>query len=260
MTKEILFSICNFPIPSYEFFVLLGLAAACIIFYLGFKRKKIKITKDQMLTIFFTGLIGGVLGAKIPVWTMHFNEIILLKGKELLIAILSGRTVVGGLIGGIIGVEIAKKKLKIKQKTGDIFAPAIAIGIAIGRIGCFLKGCCFGKETSSPISVYSHDALRHPTQLYEAGFHFLAFILMICFMKKFEKAIEKKKSFFREGDIFTLYIMSYAIFRFFMEFLRADEIMMGFISAAQCICLLAIFIIFAVFIKRFIIFRRLNKK
>jgi len=258
MTKEILFHIGNFPVPSYGFFVLMGLIAACIIFYLEFKRKKIKITKNQMLAIFLAGLIGGILGAKIPVWVMNFDKIIALSGKELLATIFSGRTVVGGLIGGILAVEIAKKKLKIKQRTGDVFAPAIAIGLAIGRIGCFMRGCCFGKETSSPISIYSHDAFRHPVQLYEVGFHFLAFILIICFRKKFERAAKNKKSFFKEGDIFNIYILSYAIFRFFMEFLRADEIMAGFLSVAQYICLLAVFIILAIFIKRFIKYKSLR--
>jgi phosphatidylglycerol:prolipoprotein diacylglycerol transferase len=252
MTKEILFNIGKFPVPSYSFFVLLGLIAGCFTFYL--LSKKSKIERDNLLYIFFWGLIGGVLGAKIPVWIINFNQIILLRGTDLLIAIASGRTLVGGLIGGFLAVEYMKKKLKVKQKTGDFFAPAIAIGISIGRIGCFLRGCCGGIKTNLPWAIEG----RHPTQLYESLFHFIAFVIMITNMKKYNKSIKRKKSFLKQGDMFKFYILTYAIFRFFTEFLRADEIMSGLLSIAQWVCLATILVISIIFLKRFIKFRRLK--
>jgi len=253
MTKEILFYIWKFAVPSYSFFVLLGLVLGSLVFCF-LSKNKLKIEKDKILYLFFWALIGGVLGAKIPVWIINFKQIISLSGKDLLFAIASGRTLIGGIIGGFLGVEIGKKFLKIKIKTGDYFAPALALGVAVGRIGCFLRGCCGGIKTNLPWAVEG----RHPTQLYEFLFHFSAFIVIILIFKKFEKTIRNKRAFFKQGDIFKLYILSYSIFRFFTEFLRADKIMSGILSIAQWICLAAILTLSIYYLKRFIKFKRLE--
>ena len=121
-----------------------------------------------------------------------------------------------GLIGGTIGVVITKKMLGMEnQKRGNLFAPAIAIGVAIGRLGCFFRGCCFGKETSLPWGINFGDGiLRHPTQIYEA-----IFMLGMFFYLKW-----KSKQNTAPGSLFRILIVSYFTFRFFIEFLRVEPV------------------------------------
>jgi hypothetical protein len=88
-----------------------------------------------------------------------------------LVAVLSSKTIVGGLIGGLIAVEIVKKIAGIRTPTGDLFAIPLCVGIAVGRIGCFLTGLddgTFAVATTLPWGINFGDGIaRHPTQLYE---------------------------------------------------------------------------------------------
>jgi hypothetical protein len=91
-----------------------------------------------------------------------------------LVAVLSSKTIVGGLIGGLIAVEIVKKIAGIRTPTGDLFAIPLCVGIAVGRIGCFLTGLddgTFAVATTLPWGINFGDGIaRHPTQLYEIVF------------------------------------------------------------------------------------------
>jgi len=95
---------------------------------------------------------------------------------------LSGKTIVGGLIGGLLAVEFIKSRLGIVRRTGDLFAVPLCVGIAIGRIGCFLSGAedhTGGVATTLPWGVNFGDGItRHPTQLYEMVFTLLLGIVL----------------------------------------------------------------------------------
>jgi phosphatidylglycerol:prolipoprotein diacylglycerol transferase len=249
MAHPVLFTIGDFAVESYPFFVILGLIAGAIT--VKFFADKIRVEKEKVSYLFMAALVGGVLGAKIPVWIINFKEISALRGLDWAIAVLSGRTIIGGIIGGILAVLIVKTKLGIKYGAGDPFAPALAISLAIGRIGCFLRGCCYGKETSLPWASYSHDAYRHPTQLYEVLFHSVAFIMMLVFMKRYDKLVKKKVLY--PGDMFKMYIVAYCFFRFMTEFIRADTIpfVLG-MSVAQFVCLTGLLLFLIYFLTRFI--------
>jgi phosphatidylglycerol:prolipoprotein diacylglycerol transferase len=80
-----------------------------------------------------------------------------------------GKTLLGGVAGGYLSVVLAKRYLRIARPTGDLWAVALAGGEAVGRIGCFIGGCCFGKTAQIAWAVHDHGALRHPTQLYLAA-------------------------------------------------------------------------------------------
>ena len=120
----------------------------------------------------------------------------------------------GGLIGGIAGyfpgVKIARCGLKTFLNT---FAFAIPYVHAFGRIGCFCAGCCYGIEYHGPLSAAGH----FPVQLLEALLLF-AFAFMMMFI------IIKKKQETKEGLLFLCYLLYYSIVRFFLEFLRGDEV------------------------------------
>jgi phosphatidylglycerol:prolipoprotein diacylglycerol transferase len=134
-------------------------------------------------------------------------------------------------------------------KLADLISPLIALGLFFGRIGCFLAGCCYGRETSLPWGVTFTDPNSlarlnvplHPTQLYDAV-NGLAIFFVLTWM-------EKRKAF--EGHIFWLFLLLYSITRFFIEILRDDP--RGFLfgdllSTSQGIgILLAIFSLFMLF-------------
>ncbi len=129
-----------------------------------------------------------------------------------------------------------KKKNLPFWKTGDIFAPSLALGHAVGRIGCFFAGCCYGKPTHLPWGVAFTDPLSlaplnislHPTQLYSAFGNLIIFLVLI--------NAKKKKKF--DGQIIGEYLILYPIFRFTVEIFRGDErgfIFAGLLSTSQVI-------------------------
>jgi len=220
--KPVLFSIGNINIPSYSFFVALAVVVGGLVYY--YEAKRNKSTGENTFYILMAAFVGGVLGAKIPIWIMNYKYII--ASFPDIGPLLSGRTIVGGLIGGTIGVWILKWKLNIKERKGNLFAPAAAIGIAIGRIGCFLRGCCYGTATSLPWGVNFGDGImRHPTQLYESVFAFGMFLY-----------IQRVKKNAKPGKLFDMFMISYFTFRFFEEFIREESRpILGF-TIFQIIC------------------------
>lgn len=235
-------------LEEVNFFVILGTVIGAWVYHLGIKKTKVnaKINSEDLFFLVIGAILGGILGAKIPIWILNWNAIVSAAGTEKLLLIIGGRTIVGAIIGGFLGVEITKRFLKIKTSTGNVFAPALAIGVAIGRIGCYVMGCCYGKITNVPWAIYSFGALRHPTQIYEIIFHSIAFLIM---WKKLSKEKDKMEPY----TLFPAYIFAYAVFRFFMEFIRGDGIpgILG-LTFFQVICVAGILIIGSWYLVRYL--------
>ncbi len=238
--KPVLFELFDLPIFSYSFFVLLGLIIGIIVFYYNSKNKR--SLNESTFYILLAAVIGGILGAKIPIWIINFKQILL--DPTNLSLILSGRTIVGGIIGGTISVYLIKKILRIKERKGNLFAPSMAIGIAVGRIGCFLRGCCYGKSTDFFWGVnFGDNILRHPTQLYES-----IFCLILFFYLQFK--IKKDKD---PGKLFQIFMISYFSFRFLIEFIRVEPIIFLGLTGFQWISLfVVIFYLYKFHLKKFI--------
>lgn len=227
----VLFHIGNLPITSYAVFMFLSLLVGFFVYVKAAKKEKHNMNKESTLMLAVGAFIGGVLGAKLPIWIFYFQDII--SSFPNIMPFLSGRTITGGIIGGMIGVIIMKKKLGIHERRGNLFAPTIALGVAIGRIGCFLAGCCYGIATTLPWGVNFGDGiLRHPTQLYEALFMLLLFFYLTWRSKQTPPP--------RPGILFSTFIYSYFTFRFFIEFIRVEpKIFLG-LTLFQYISLAAI--------------------
>ncbi len=134
----------------------------------------------------------------------------------------------GGLVfyGGILFaiptvIWYAKKNDLALWSTADVFAPSIAIGHSIGRIGCFFAGCCYGKPAeglpwavtfTNPQSLAQIGIPLHPTQLYESAGEFVNFLILI--------TLRRYKSF--DGRLFLTYVLLYSVLRFIVEFFRGD--------------------------------------
>jgi len=226
--RPILFHIGSISVSSYSFFVTLGFLVGLTVYL--WEAKKSKSFGESNLYIVFGALIGSAIGAKLLDLIVDYRYF--LTNFWNVETIFYGKTIIGGLIGGAIGVKITKKIYKIEGKRGNLFAPAIAIGVAIGRLGCFLRGCCYGKPTSLPWGVNFGDGiLRHPTQIYESIF----MLAMFFYLEKI-----KNKPDIKPGQLFKILMVSYFTFRFFIEFIRVDEIAFWGLTSFQIISLFAI--------------------
>jgi phosphatidylglycerol---prolipoprotein diacylglyceryl transferase len=174
--------------------------------------------------------IGGSLGGKLPFAVSTFVS--WLSGSpplnsqtiatEFIFAWVSdGKTIVCGLIGGYLAVELAKRLLDVRVKTGDSFAVPLALALAIGRWGCFCNGCCYGVETTLPWGVWfavqgpdgsSQWVKCHPTQIYESIFHFTMAAVLLWLTVRGLLPRQRLK----------LYLIAYGVYRFLTEYIRPE--------------------------------------
>lgn len=221
--RPILFHVGSFGVEAYSFFVSLGLIVGAIVYFYEAKRKGTMNENGFMIAV--GSLLGAAIGAKVFEWIIDYRFVIAHLSQPNLL--LSGRTITGGLIGGTIGALVAKKLLKIKEKRGNLFAPAVAIGVAIGRFGCFFRGCCYGKPTNLPWGVdFGDGILRHPTQIYESVFMLIMFIYL-------ERI--KDRPDIKPGELFKRLMISYFVFRFLIEFIRVEPILVFGLTVFQVI-------------------------
>jgi len=233
-----LFHIGKVAVPSYEVLVLAGLVVGALVYRHEARRADRDNERSYLLA--FAALMGGTLGAKLPHWIRNFQLIV--ESYPDLTPALAGRTIVGGLIAGTLGVVLAKRLLGIKSKHGNLFAPAAALGVAIGRMGCFLRGCCHGTPTSMPWGVEFGDGVfRHPTQLYEIVFALGMFVY-------FQFAKRRNP---RPGLLFRQFLVGYFAFRFLTEFLRPEPKSWWGLSSFQVISLLMLVWLFRDHIRSF---------
>jgi phosphatidylglycerol:prolipoprotein diacylglycerol transferase len=169
---------------------------------------KLELSRAQKGALVLGALIGAGVGAKVP---FLFDDADATRSG--LVWITDGRTLTWGLVGGYLGVEIAKAIARIHVKTGDSFAPAVAASIAIGRIGCFVGGCCYGAESHLPWAVDFGDGVpRHPTQLYEAAFHAVAFAVLLWMGRRELLRTHRMRA----------YVIVYFAYRFVTEWIRPE--------------------------------------
>lgn len=205
-------------IPYYTIFLTLGIIVGIAYYMIDARRKN--TNSESAIIIVTAGIFFGFIGAKVPLLFENHDILVLLTGKS----------IVGGLLGGMLGVFFIKKALNIKLKLGNVIAPSVALAMSIGRIGCFLNGCCFGIVSSWGFD-FGDGNLRLPTQLFEVVFHATAFIIL----NYYKDRVQTK------GILFKIYIIVYFIFRFFLEFIRQNPIVGFGMSIYQIICLLGVF-------------------
>jgi prolipoprotein diacylglyceryltransferase len=212
-------------IPMYELCVGLGIVVGLLIWWL---LKEPTHQKNGGVVI-LAALIGGAIGAKLPIVIMALPYV--LKTGDWA-SLLAGRTITGGLIGALIGVMLVKKLYKIEGRFGNPIAIGAAFGCAIGRLGCFFRGCCYGVPTTLPWGVnFGDGCLRQPTQIYESLFFLVMGILMLIFRKRA-----------KPGQLMVVFVGSYFTLRFFEEFIRdpaVAPVVFG-LTVFQWICLVGL--------------------
>jgi prolipoprotein diacylglyceryltransferase len=173
-------------------------------------------------------VFGAWLGSKVLAWLelpRHYLDVARVNP----VALLGGKTIVGGLLGGWAGVEVAKRICGVSRSTGDLFVWPLALGTAIGRLGCFFTGLddhTSGIATALPWGVNFGDGIaRHPTQLYESLF-------VLGLAAAISLGVRDKP--LPAGARFRLYLAGYFSFRFAVEFIKPRETPLFGLSAIQC--------------------------
>jgi prolipoprotein diacylglyceryl transferase len=183
----------------------------------------------RTLTVGAWGLMGGVLGAKLSMLVFLGPE----RFWRLLPTIpAQGAAFSGALIGGYVAVMIAERLLHVDRCSGDLVAPFLPLGQAIGRLGNLLAGDAYGLPSSVPWSIDMAGAERHPVQIYEIVLDLMLFAFLWW----------RRTRTYRDGELFRLYVVGYALIRFPLEFLRYQPTareMFG-LTLVQWLCLAAI--------------------
>ena len=222
-----------FRLPAYGVFVSMGFFLAA---YLAGKRAPREgIERDSIYDLAFWILLSGVLGARLYFVLQHLGEFAS-SPVSILFVWRGGLAIIGGIVAGAAGaVAYCRIKGLPLFKTLDIVAWALPLAQAVGRIGCFFAGCCYGKPCSlswavvfkNPDSLAPIGVPLHPTQLYHMFSNLLVFFVL--------SLVYRRKSF--EGQILSLYLMLYSVGRFIVEFFRGDN--RGFwgpLSVPQWLC------------------------
>jgi len=233
------FDILGHQISGYAVMGLIGFAAAVLFLLIMCRRARFSF--DDAIYIFVIAMIGVMIGAKILYLITALPEIVsdwtLITSDPFhyIGAYFSGGMVFyGGLLGGLLAAAWAARYFHIDLPNHfDIFVPAIPLFAGFGRMGCLMEGCCYGKETDSVCHVVFQQSLFAPnnvplipTQLYEAIFDFALFVVLV-FAGRKQKRIPR---------LLTVYLFSYASFRFLIEFFRGDLVRgVWFLSTSQWI-------------------------
>ena len=218
--KNELFSIGPITIYGYGLMIAIGVLAAY--FSATYRSKKYALDPDKVFYVTVWAVIGGFGGAKLLYLITQLPAI--LKDPSLLKDARNGFVVYGGIIGGILAAWLYCKVAKLKFiKYFDLVMPSVALAQGFGRIGCFLAGCCYGRETTSRFGVvFPEGGLAPagvkliPTQLISSAGDFLIMIVLLLYYRK-----NKKDG--TPGNVGFLYMLLYGVGRFLVEFLRNDN-------------------------------------
>ena len=236
----ILFKFPRLTLYTYGFFVALAMA---LVLWLSVKRSRREgLPPQEALDLLFIVFVSGMFGARLFYVLQHWADF---SGDWTA----SFRLQEGGLVwyGGFLtgtfcGIISCIRKKQSVLRWADFFAPIAPLGHAVGRLGCFFNGCCYGRPTDSFLGVFfpGDSFARHPTQLYESfGLAVIAFVL-------FKMARQKHGA----GQIASFYMLFYGLLRFGLELLRADQELFFQLSIPQWISL-GLFTIGLVFLRMF---------
>lgn len=234
--KNIIFSIG--PLTIYGYGLMIGLGVLLCILMGMMRAKKYGLKEEAVIDIAIYGLIIGFLGAKLLFVIVEWKDFI---ANPMSVLGTEGFVVYGGISAGVAAAIVyCRLKKLIFLEYFDLLSASIALAQGFGRIGCFLAGCCYGRETDSVLGVVFPAGCMAPagvkvlpTQLFSSAGDFVIMAFLIWHYKR-RKYV---------GDTGFLYMLVYGIGRFFIEMLRNDNRgEVGFLSTSQFI---SIFIVAA---------------
>ncbi|MEJ1090243.1 prolipoprotein diacylglyceryl transferase [Microbacterium istanbulense] len=225
------------PLETHGVFVALGLLAAGIVFVIEKRRRG--VTDHRVAYLVLGALVGAAVFSRLGTWAQHLDPT---QNLSLVDQLAYGNaSMLSALVGAWLGVHVAKKICRYPDRTGDLFAPAVALAMVIGRIGCLLTeepgtptgtswGIVLDTEAAQRVGAEAGVAL-HPSFVYEIAFHLLAFCVLWFWLRHRPIAA---------GETLTIYIAAYALFRFFVEFVRGNDVAWLGLTRPQLFLLLTI--------------------
>jgi phosphatidylglycerol---prolipoprotein diacylglyceryl transferase len=225
------------PVPTHALFVGLGVLAAMTVFVSEARRRG--QTDEKVVYVVLGALFGGAVFMRLGPWMQHLDP---RQNASLVDQWLYGnRSILGGLAGAWLGVHVAKRLVGYRSRTGDLFAPAVALGMAVGRVGCLLTelpgtptGTSYGirlgpgaaARVGGPV-----DVPLHPSFAYEILFHAAAFGVLWFWLRHRLDA---------PGETLTFYIAAYGLFRFGVELVRGNEVAWAGLTRPQLVLLITV--------------------
>ncbi len=237
-------------LPTHDVFVLAGVLVAVVIFMLETRRRD---ASDPRLVWVVLGAVitGGIFARLSTGW-----QYLVASDRPQITGLWleGGRSILGGLAGAYLGAVATKRLVGYERKTGDLFAPAVATGMAVGRIGCFLTEQV-GTPTSLPWGIVVDPATAaampycpscalgvamHPSFLYEIAFHLLMLGVLVGLRSRSLPA----------GELFKIYLLAYGLFRFLVEFVRDNRPLIGPLSGSQAFLIVTLPFLIGYFLRR----------
>lgn len=233
--NPIAFSIGSFEIRWYGIIIALGITAALLLASFNCKRKNCNY--DKLIDTFLVAFPFAIIGARAYYVIFQFSDY-----KDNLINVFNirqgGLAIHGGVIFALVSAYVYSKRKKLDfWEMADIAAPSMILGQAIGRWGNFFNGEAHGGPVTYEFirrfpefiqkGMYIDGVYYHPTFLYESIWNFLVCLILIYLLNKKLK----------KGTMIFTYIGLYSVGRFFIEGMRTDSLMFGFIRMAQLVSL-----------------------
>jgi phosphatidylglycerol:prolipoprotein diacylglycerol transferase len=226
-----------FRLVTHDVFTILGLLAGLAIYYRELRRRG--ILDQRIVLVSIAVILGGAVGARLITAWEHLDYYRLLGEAPLSWVIEhSGKSLIGAIAGGYLAGVLAKRALGYRRSTGDCYALAIPVAIIIGRIGCFLSELPLGTPTDLPwgmrvdpaaaaafVRCRGCDLPMHPSMLYEIAFNVLAVVAILRWRRRIPVP----------GDLLKAYLLAAGTFRFFVEFVRGNEIQVLGLTGPQIV-------------------------
>ncbi len=241
---RILFAWGPFVLFSYGLSLVVGFLAATWLARREALRHpfEVEVTADRIVDLTCLLMLGGILGGRLFFVLMHWP--VYQRHPWEILAIWHGGLIwYGGLAGGLAAGWGYAKRFKLSLIRGaDQVAPYLALAHAIGRIGCFLNGCCYGLPSSGWLGMHfpGVEGRVLPTQLFESVGLFLLCMVLLALRRPLRRPA---------GRLFGCYLASYAVLRFALEFLRQQPMIWSGLTLQQLISL-AMFVAGLVFLLR----------
>ncbi len=232
----VLFEIHGWPVYSYGVLLAAAYLAGLQLAVVRAKHRGVDPARIMDLGIYL--IIAALVGAKLMLLVVDFKYF-WAQPREIFSLVRAGGVFYGALIAAFLVPLVLVRRYRLSiSKTGDFMAPGIALGHVIGRFGCLMAGCCYGKPTTVPWGITFTNPLAainvgtpldiplHPTQLYDAGAELIILIVLL---------VTERKGRTFPGRTLWLYLFLYAVSRFIIEFYRGDErgVVFGSISTSQ---------------------------
>jgi phosphatidylglycerol---prolipoprotein diacylglyceryl transferase len=242
--RPVLFYVDGTPVYAYGTFFLLSLLT--VLGLVMYEARRRHWAKEEVVPILLAAFVGGMVGARVVI--LFFNGWQTAPETLNFVALFDPRIGPGSILGGIggayIGGYIANRAMGKIGCACDAFAPAMAMGNAIGRVGIFLAGVDgLGKPTTLPwgVQLPGDNYLVHPAPLYDAGFDIAWFVVLMTL---------RNHPAMQNGNLLKFGIAGYAVVRFFIEFVRNNRVLLVGLTGQQLFCVALLIGIGAWFVLR----------